>query len=168
MAKIRIIRLVQTTFFEEEVKALGSTLKNDDNKLRKSVLKPSSPLAKLDPFVDHDGVLRVDGRLRQAKLLWDVKFPAILPKQSHVSNLVIKYFHEQVKHQGRGLTFNEIRSNGFWIIGGTSAIRNHIHHCVVCRKLTGTSNGQKMADLPEDRVDPAPPFTNCAVDYFGP
>ena len=58
LAEIRIIRLVQTTFFEEEVKALDSTLRNDDTKLRnsttkqKSVLKPSSPLAKLDPFVN--------------------------------------------------------------------------------------------------------------------
>ena len=25
-----------------------------------------------------------------------------------------------------------------------------------------------MADLPEDRLQPAAPFTNCAVDYFGP
>ena len=27
---------------------------------------------------------------------------------------------------------------------------------------------QKMADLPEDRLEPAPPVTNCAVDYFRP
>ena len=26
----------------------------------------------------------------------------------------------------------------------------------------------KMADLPEDRLEPSPPFTNCVVDYFGP
>ena len=25
-----------------------------------------------------------------------------------------------------------------------------------------------MANLPEDRVQPAPPFSYCAVDYFGP
>ena len=25
-----------------------------------------------------------------------------------------------------------------------------------------------MADLPEDRLEPAPPFTYCAVDLFGP
>lgn len=25
-----------------------------------------------------------------------------------------------------------------------------------------------MADLPKDRVQPAPPFSYCAVDYFGP
>ena len=27
---------------------------------------------------------------------------------------------------------------------------------------------QCMADLPGDPVEPIPPFTNCAVDYFGP
>ena len=26
----------------------------------------------------------------------------------------------------------------------------------------------KMADLPADRLTPTPPFTYCAVDYFGP
>ena len=25
-----------------------------------------------------------------------------------------------------------------------------------------------MAELPDDRVEPAPPFSNCTVDYFGP
>lgn len=25
-----------------------------------------------------------------------------------------------------------------------------------------------MADLPRDRVTPSPPFTHCAMDYFGP
>ena len=25
-----------------------------------------------------------------------------------------------------------------------------------------------MANLSEDRLEPAPPFTFCAVDYFGP
>ena len=27
---------------------------------------------------------------------------------------------------------------------------------------------QKMANLPEDRLELAPPFTFCTVDYFGP
>eukprot|EP00112_Aurelia_sp_Birch-Aquarium-sp1_P002491 Seg1276.8 transcript_id=Seg1276.8/GoldUCD/mRNA.D3Y31 product="hypothetical protein" protein_id=Seg1276.8/GoldUCD/D3Y31 len=31
-----------------------------------------------------------------------------------------------------------------------------------------TRGEQRMADLPSDRIQEAPPFTYCAVDYFGP
>ena len=40
--------------------------------------------------------------------------------------------------------------------------------CVRCRYLRGTAGEQKMANLPESRVEPAPPFSYCAVDCFGP
>jgi hypothetical protein len=63
------------------------------------------------------------------------------------------------------MTHNNVRSSGFWIIGGRSAVASHISKC---RKLRGSLQEQKMADLPEDRLDPAPPFTYSAVDYFGP
>jgi hypothetical protein len=66
------------------------------------------------------------------------------------------------------MTDNNIRSSGFWIIGGRSAVASHISKCIKCRKLRGSLQEQKMADLPEDRLDPAPPFTYSAVDYFGP
>ncbi|KAK3709218.1 hypothetical protein QZH41_004582 [Actinostola sp. cb2023] len=44
------------------------------------------------------------------------------------------------------------------------------HPVIVPRKghLRGTTEQQKMADLPSDRLEPAPPFTYAAVDYFGP
>ena len=73
-----------------------------------------------------------------------------------------------VKHQGRGMTVNELRANGFWILGCSTAISEFLYHCVTCRKLRGKTQIQKMADLPFDRVDPAPPFSYCGVDYFGP
>ncbi|CAB4023470.1 uncharacterized protein LOC113666921, partial [Paramuricea clavata] len=41
----------------------------------------------------------------------------------------------RLAHQGRGMTHNSIRSSGFWIIGGVSAVSNHISKCVKCRKL---------------------------------
>ena len=63
---------------------------------------------------------------------------------------------------------NEIRANGYWIVGGTSAVGSYIWSCVVCRKMRSAVVEQKMADLPEDRLEPAPPFTFCVVDYFGP
>ena len=134
----------------------------------KDSCKKSSSLHQLDPFVDSDGILRVGGRLRRASLTDSNKFPVILPRKSHISNLIIKHYHEQVQHQGRSFTLNEVRSNGYWIVGGTSAVGSYVSSCVTCRKLRGALQEQKMADLPEDRLEPAPPFSNCAVDYFGP
>ena len=43
-----------------------------------------------------------------------------------------------------------------------------ISQCVLCCLLRGKSGEQKMSDLPSDRMQEAPPFTYCAVDYFGP
>ena len=85
-----------------------------------------------------------------------------------MTDLIIKHFHQKVQHQGRGITTNEIRASGFWIVGATSAVSSVIRRCVTCRKLRGTAQEQRMAELPYNRLEPAPPFTNCAVDYFGP
>ena len=131
-------------------------------------LKTNSAISKLDPFVDSNGLLRVGGCLKYANLNDDVKHPMILPKNSHVTSLLIRDFHERTLHQGKGITLNEIRSNGFWLIGGSSAVSNAIVSCVKCRKLRGPVVEQKMSDLPEDRVEASPPFSYCAVDYFGP
>ena len=132
------------------------------------VVKRTSSLYRLNPFLDENGLLRVGGRLKHADLTTAVKHPIILPRKGHVTGLIISHFHNMVEHQGRGMTLNQIRSAGFWIIGGSSNVSNHISRCVSCQKLRGTVQEQRMANLPEDRVQPAPPFSYCAVDYFGP
>ena len=38
----------------------------------------------------------------------------------------------------------------------------------MCRKLRSNLQQQRIAILPKDHVEPAPPFTYSAVDYFGP
>ena len=115
-----------------------------------------------------DGILRVGGRLRRATIADDIKFPIILPRDSQVTKLIVRHFHERTRHQGKGMTLNEIRSNGFWILGGSSIVANLISSCVKCQKLRGSVLEQRMSDLPEDRLESTPPFTYCAVDYFGP
>ena len=132
-------------------------------------MQERSPLYKLDPFLDKDGNLRVGGRLTMSySLHYRVKHPMILPKKGHVTHLVIKHCHEKVAHQGRGMTVNEVRSRGFWIVGISSAVSSHIYKCVQCRRLRGRTQVQKMANLPEERVEPSPQFTYCGFDCFGP
>ena len=141
-AEIEIVRQLQISFFEDEMNLLSRGIQ----KLAESghsILKKRSPLFKLDPFLDENGLLRVGGRLRLSDLGSDVKHPIILPRKSHVTNLVITHFHESCQHQGRGLTTNAIRASGFWIIGCSLAVGFIISKCTTCRKLRSTAQGEK-------------------------
>ena len=117
------------------------------------------PVRKLDPYIDEDGVLRVGGRLKNADYADQVKHPIILPKESHVTKLIIKHYHEYTKHQGKGMTLNEIRSRCYWIIGGSSAVSTVIASCVTCRKLRGPVIEHCAFVMGKSRVAPLKPVT---------
>ena len=145
---VKFIKMAQNEAFREEIQLLrGVNVKlqiadQDVNKNKIKTMKKSSSLYKLDPFLDEDGVLRVGGRLGKSSDPYDVKHPVILPKKGHVTNLILCHYHQLVKHQGRGITQNEIRSSGYWIVGGSSVVSNHISKCVSCRKLRGSPQEQ--------------------------
>ena len=80
-------------------------------------LKKDSCLYRLDPYVGSDGLIRVGGRLRRTNIPSDLAHPVVLPKESHVTRLVISHHHQQVCYSGRGVTLNEIRTSGYWIMG---------------------------------------------------
>ena len=162
-AERAIIRAVQTSAFKEELDVLKQIKrKNPDPnsrvcaQQRKTNIKTYSSLYKLDPFVDEDGILRVGGRLKRASLSDDMKFPIILPRNSHVTTLIVRYFHERSSHQGKTMTLNEVRSNGFWITSGSVVVSSIISSFVKCKKLHGAVQEQRMSDLPEDRLETAP------------
>ena len=161
-AEMQIIKLVQADAFEKDVKVLkdlqtqskDTCVRRQSVKERKGVLKKNSSLNALDPFLDSNGVLRVGGRMRKANLLDDLKNPVILPKSSHITRLIICHAHEKTNHSGRGLTLNQLRSNGYWVINGNAAVRSFISRCVRCRYLRGRVGEQKMANLPNSRLEP--------------
>ncbi|KAM4591910.1 uncharacterized protein PAE49_019480 [Odontesthes bonariensis] len=157
-AKQVIIGCVQNEAYQTEMSCLkqGKDIPND------------SPLRKLDPILDGNGLLRIGGRLHHSSLTADEKHPLIIPGRSHVGALLINYYHERVKHQGRVFTEGAIRSDGIWMIGAKRCIARHLHKCVMCNKLRGKVAEQKMADLPSDRLSTEPPFSNVGIDVFGP
>lgn len=108
-AEIIVIKLVQEEAFTEDIKRF---------KLQKDgTLNKRNKLCQLIAFLDKNGVLRVGGQLSQSTFHHDIKHPAILQKKSHLSALIVKHYHERVYHQGRGMTMNELRANGIWILG---------------------------------------------------
>lgn len=104
-------------------------------------------------------------------LLWaknSTPHPLILPKDSHITQLVIAHSHMQACHEGQGQTQMELRANGFWIISGSKLVSKLIQNCVVCRKLRHPVEDQRLADLPKERVEASALFTYCGMDCFGP
>ena len=167
-----LLRMIQNKYFKGELKLLMS-IENcmkgrEGEKKRKSVLKKSSSLLKLDPHVDETGIIRVGGRIRNSILHESVKHPVILPRKSPLTLAAIRWIHQLVEHSGRYTTLNELRVRGYWVVNGNSITRSMISNCVRCRYLRGKAGEQKMSDLPQERVSDDPPFTFCGVDMFGP
>ena len=88
-SEMLIFKTVQQKHFKSEISQIsgGKTVPRK-NKLRK-----------LDP-VWIDGILRVGGRLSRSSLEYESKHPIIMPKESHVSKLLLEFAHKSSGHLG--------------------------------------------------------------------
>ena len=101
----------------------------------------------LSPFIDSYGILKVGGRLKKGTTDKNVTQPIILPKSGKVTELLIRWCHQKTAHSGRNIIPNEIRSSGYWVMQGSSAVKKVISRCVTCRRLRGRVGEQIMAGL---------------------
>ena len=129
-AEFDIIRTVQKEAFPREMKLLPGVPTQEQAEKRS--VKNATVITQLDPFVDKSDVLRVGGRIKHAGLPFKEKHLLILPKKGHVTNLIISHHHEEICHQGHGITHARIRSCGVWIANGSSAVGHLIARCVTC------------------------------------
>ena len=107
-AETEIIRSLQYEHFKDEIKTIlqnGGEFHDRKSATQRNVnLKKCTCLYRLDTFLDSAGVLHVGGCLRRAIVSENVKHPVILPRKSHVTNLILQYCHEKTRHQGNGMT----------------------------------------------------------------
>jgi len=130
------------------------------------VVKPNA-LAQLAPFVDPQNIIRVGGRLKFSTLEEEAKHPILLPKESHLSLLIIRHYHLNFLHGGPRLILSMIQRR-FWILSGRDAVRKFIFSCVKCTRFRASCPQPFMADLPFTRVQQHRPFTHIGMDYGGP
>ncbi|XP_071950072.1 uncharacterized protein [Antedon mediterranea] len=155
-AETVIFRYIQNQALHSEVNHLQTNQQ----------VKKGSSLIKLDPIV-MNGLMRVGGRLKRSEISDAAKHQIILPKNHHVTLLILRHYHAISGHSGVEHTLAAIRQR-FWPIGGRVNLKSVVRRCVKCRKNTAPVMQQKMSDLPADRVKSTPPFTNIGVDCFGP
>ena len=155
-----IIRHVQGQMFPEELRRL---------RLGDSVQK-SSPIKCLRPMLDERGIMCVEGRLKNmkkaAEMIQPGKHPVIMSSDHVVSKLIITDYHERA-HQGTEWTLSLLRQK-YWITRARSKIKKVRKNCRVCKILFDAPAVQKMADLPEERLQVVKPFTYVGIDCFGP
>ena len=88
----------------------------------------------LSLFSDDKGILRCGGRLKNAPIPYDARFPIFLPRCSRFTYLVINDCHFKVLHNG----VRELRSR-FWVTKGRQTVKTAIGKCSICKKLQGRS-----------------------------
>lgn len=151
------IKWEQHRIFSSEQRALTTN---------KSISK-SSPILSLAPWLDSKGFLRVGGRIKNANISFTQKHPIILPYQSQLSKLLIQDTHHTTSHGGTQLLMAVLRQQ-YWIPKLRRLVRMCIDHCPVCIRFKRKPMMQRMADLPNERVQPYRAFRQLAVDFAGP
>ena len=91
----------------------------------------------LSLYKDDKGILRCGGRLKNAPIPFNARFPIFLPRSSHFTNLVINECHLKVLHNGVRETLTELRSCS-WVVRGRQAVKTVIGKCSVCKKVEVT------------------------------
>lgn len=157
-AASKIIQMVQHDVYENEINVLS----NENKQLEKS-----SALIKLNPYVDHNGILRVGGRIENADIKYEAKHQIILPRSHNVTKLIIRMTHQHSIHGGAKLTEALLRQR-YWIPRGLSVIKAVIHECTTCRRYNKRTLKQQMGALPASRVNGTRAFKECGIDYAGP
>ncbi|XP_054259832.1 uncharacterized protein LOC128984526 [Macrosteles quadrilineatus] len=150
-----LVKLTQQKFFQEHFDCI----------LKQKTCTPA--VQRLDPFIDSSGILRVGGRLEKAQLPYNAKHPMLLPKNSHLTYLLIDHYHLNYLHVGPR-TLQSLLCRQFWIISARTVIRHRLAKCVTCARCKGKTPQPFMGNLPEERIVSTRPFLKVGVDFGGP
>lgn len=127
----------------------------------------SNTIKQLNPFLDENGLVRVGGRLENAKIPFTQKHPLLLPAKHYVTRLILRYHHEILLHVGNQTVMSNVRKK-YWPINAKREIKQIILNCVKCARFKNVRLQQLMANLPEERVIPTRIFQSVGIDYCGP
>ncbi|XP_030752247.1 uncharacterized protein LOC115879487 [Sitophilus oryzae] len=156
-SELFIIKTIQSTYFSKELNELKSPARKISDK----------QILKLNPFIDGENVIRVGGRLSQALVPYDQKFPILLPSKNRVVKLLLLKEHIRLGHAGPQTVLSNLRLR-YWPLNGLREIKKECLQCMTCCRFKIKNHQQLMADLPKDRVIPSRPFSRTGVDFGGP
>lgn len=156
--RTRLAILAQKVHFSDEYKSLTD----------REPLHSKSSLMPLNPFIDEDGVMRLNGRLvKSPTLSYSEQHPIILPYACRFTKLLVEFIHAISIHGGHRLMLRIIRIE-YWIPRLKTLVRSVVNNCKRCIIDKKRACTQIMAALPPERTMLDRPFTTTGVDFAGP
>ena len=73
--------------------------------------------SQLNPVIYPDGIIRLNGRYKNSDLPDDTKFPILVPRNEHFTQLLPTSIHERNCHAGVSYTLAQLRKK-YWIPQG--------------------------------------------------
>lgn len=157
-ALIIISRLSQKHSYPDEYKTLA----------KNSEISHNSVLKTLTPFFDQTNqVIRVGGRLKHSALSYSTKHPIVLSNKCNFSTLLVRDAHSRLNHADYNTIVTYLRAN-YWIIKIRSIVKTITNECITCRRFKVSRFQQLMGNLPINRVNPSPIFSQIGIDCAGP
>ena len=78
------------------------------------VPKQGTKVRQLNPVIYPDGIIRLNGRYKNSDLPDETKFPILVPRSEHFTQLLIANIHERNCHAGASHTLSQLRKK-YWI-----------------------------------------------------
>ncbi|XP_062557240.1 uncharacterized protein LOC134222113 [Armigeres subalbatus] len=161
LAQTTLIKSVQWQAYPDEMALLMAN--------RQTPLKSTSVLHSLSPFMDQQGILRIDSRIKAAdKATSAMKFPVILPCDHKFTLLIIDKFHRRFRHANFETVVNEIRQI-YHVSRLRPTVKKVTNDCQRCKINKAKPYIPRMAPLPPARLAAGVrPFSFVGLDFFGP
>jgi len=152
-----LIKLTQSNSLTDELRYLRNPTRD----------KIPNLVNQLNLYLDENDVIRCKGRLDKCSLLANkLKNPILIPRNTHLTNLLIMHYHEKLFHLGLSSTVNEIRKNGIWIPSIRTAVKTVIKNCILCRKINAYAfRYPKMTHLTKSQTQFIKPFHFIGFDF---
>jgi hypothetical protein len=162
--ELALIKMAQKESHPEEYSSLMKGLR----------LKKTNPLNKLLIYLDDDGIMRAKSRIadnpeNRKKFGIDRISPIILPRNNHLTKLIILHYHNaQAHHNEKTVVVNLLQR--FYIHKIKRTVNKVIRsYCMKCKIARAKPQTPLMGDLPSDRLAfHLPAFSYVIVDLLGP